>query len=146
MPHVAVRKSDNHADIQKTLNDWAKAMNNNDVTLQMRYYSDRLDRYFLARNVTQKFVLKDKARFYRKGNRIVAFHIANVTVDKQSAQQADVSLTKHWELFTALGTRSGETRSRLWLARRGNHWIITGEQDLINLPPAPRGSGPAHKL
>jgi ketosteroid isomerase-like protein len=145
-PHVAVPKSDHHADIQNTLNGWAKAMNNNDVTLQMRYYSDRLDRYFLARDVSQEFVVQDKARFYRKGNHIVAFHIANVTVDKQSAQQAAVSLTKHWEIFTALGTKSGETRSRLWLARRGEQWIITGEQDLINPQPAPRGPGPAHKL
>ncbi len=146
VPDVAMGKSDDYADIQNTLNDWAKAMNSNDVTLQMRYYSDRLDRYFLARNVTQKFLVQDKARFYRKGNRIVAFHIANVTVDKQSAQQAAVSLTKHWELFTALGTKSGETRSRLWLTRRGNQWIITGEQDLIDLQPAPRGPGTAHKL
>ena len=130
VPDVAVPKPDNHADIQNTLNDWAKAMNNNDVTLQMRYYSDRLDRYFLARNVTQKFVAQDKARFYRKGNHIVAFHIGNVTVDKQSAQQAAVSLIKRWEIFTGLGTKSGETRSRLWLTRRGNQWTITGEQDL----------------
>jgi ketosteroid isomerase-like protein/ribosomal protein L40E len=136
VPDVAVPKSDNHADIQNTLNDWAKAMNNNDVTLQLRYYSDRLDRYFLARNVTQEFVAQDKARFYRKGNHIVAFHIGNVTVDKQSGQQAAVSLIKRWEIFTGLGTKSGETRSRLWLTRRGNQWTITGEQDLLNLQPA----------
>ena len=136
VPDVAVPKSDNHADIQNTLNDWAKAMNNNDVTSQLRYYSDRLDRYFLARNVTQEFVAQDKARFYRKGNHIVAFHIGNVTVDKQSAQQAAVSLVKHWQIFTGSGTKSGETRSRLWLTRRGNQWTITGEQDLINLQPA----------
>jgi hypothetical protein len=139
VPDVAVPKSDNHADIQKTLNDWAKAMNSNDVALQMRYYSNRLDRYFRARNVTQKFVVQDKARFYGKGNHIVAFHIGNVTVDKQSARQAAVSLIKHWEIFNGSGTKSGETRSRLWLTRRGNRWIITGEQDLTNLQPAPRG-------
>ena len=136
VPDVAVPKSDNHGDIQNTLNDWAKAMNNNDVTLQLRYYSDRLDRYFLARNVTQEFVAQDKARFYRKGNHIVAFHIGNVTVDKQSGRQAAVSLIKRWEIFTGLGIKSGETRSRLWLTRRGNQWTITGEQDLSNLQPA----------
>jgi hypothetical protein len=146
VPHVAVPKSDSHADIQNTLNDWAKAMNSNNVTLQMRYYSDRLDRYFRARNVTQEFVLQDKARFYRKGNHIVAFHIGNVTVDKQSPQQAAVSLIKRWEIFNPSGTKSGETRSRLWLTRRGNQWMITGEQDLIDLQPAPRGPGPAHEL
>jgi ribosomal protein L40E len=146
VPPVAVPKSDSHADIQKTLNDWARAMNSNDVALQMRYYSDRLDRYFLARNVTQHFVVQDKARFYRKGNYIVAFHIGNVTVDEQSAQQAVVSLIKYWQIFNGSGTRSGETRSRLWLTRRGNQWTITGEQDLINLQPAPRGPGPAHKV
>jgi hypothetical protein len=146
VPHVAVPKSDSRADIQSTLNDWAKAMNSNDVTLQMRYYSDRLDRYFLARNVTQKFVVQDKARFYGKGNHIVVFRIGNVTVDMQSAQQAAVSLIKYWEIFNGSGTRSGQTRSRLWLTRRGNQWIITGEQDLIDLQPAPRGPAPEHKL
>jgi ketosteroid isomerase-like protein len=146
VPEVAVPKSDSHADIQNTLNDWAKAMNSNDVALQMRYYSDRLDRYFLARNVTQDFVVQDKARFYRKGNHIVAFHIRKVIVDEQSPQQAIVSLIKYWEIFNGSGTRSGETRSRLWLTRRGNQWTITGEQDLINLQPAPRGPGPAHKV
>ncbi len=93
VPDVALGQSDKYAEIQNTLHDWAQAMNNNDVALQMRYYSDRLDRYFLARNVTQKAVVQDKVRFYRKGNHIVAFHVANVTVDKQSAQQAAVSLT-----------------------------------------------------
>lgn len=139
VPDVAVPRSDSHADIRNTLDGWAKATNNNDVTLEMRYYSDRLDRYFLVRNVTREFVAQDKARFYRKGNRIVAYHIGNVTVDKESAQQVALSLIKYWEIFDGFATKSGATRSRLWLTRRGNQWTITGEQDLINLQPAPRG-------
>jgi hypothetical protein len=133
VPGVAVPESDSHSDIQNTLDGWAKAINDNDVTLELRYYSDRLDRYFLARNVTQEFVARDKAQFYRRGNYIVAYQIGNVTVDRQSAQQATVSLIKHWKIFDGSGTKSGETRSRLWLMHRGNQWTITGEQDLSNL-------------
>ena len=130
VPSISLRKTDSYADIQNTLDGWAEAMNDNDVTSQRRYYSDRLDRYFLARHVTRMFVLQDKARFYRKGNLIVAFHIDNVRVEKQSAQQATVSLMKHWKIFDGLRTKPGETRSRLWLTRRVNQWQITGEQDL----------------
>ena len=128
-------ESDSHAEIQNTLYGWAKAINDNDVLLEMRYYSDRLDRYFLARNVTQEFVAHDKAQFYRKGNYIVAYHIENVTVDKQSAEQATVSLIKQWKIFDGVGTKSGATRSRLWLTHRLNRWAITGEQDLTNMQP-----------
>ena len=145
-PQDAVPELDSHAQIQKMLGAWAKATNDNDVPSEMRYYSDRLDRYFLARNVTQEFVARDKAQFYRNGNYIVAYQIENVRVDKQSAQQATVSLTKHWKISHGLGTKSGETRSRLWLTHRANQWTITGEQDLSNLQPAPSGPGPGHKL
>lgn len=133
---VSVRTLDSRADIQNTLDGWAKAMNDNDVISQRRYYADRLDRYFLARHVTRMFVLQDKARFYRKGNQIVAFHIDNVRVENQSAQRATITLMKHWKIFDGLRTKPGETRSRLWLTRRANRWTITGEQDLITQEPA----------
>jgi hypothetical protein len=138
---AAAPESENPSDIQSTLDGWAKAINDNNVTLEMRYYGDRLDRYFLARDVTQDFVAQDKAQFYRKGKRFLDYHVENVIVDQQSPEKATVSLVKRWTISDGFGTKSGEIRSRLWLTRDAGHWTITGEQDLLKSATHSRNTG-----
>ena len=41
--------------------------------------TDELNRYFLVRNVTSDFVARDKEEFYRRGRRIIDYHIDNVS-------------------------------------------------------------------
>ena len=41
--------------------------------------TDELNRRFLIRNVTSDFVARDKEEFYRRGRRIIDYHIDNVS-------------------------------------------------------------------
>ena len=41
--------------------------------------TDELNRRFLVRNVTRDFVARDKEEFYRRGRRIIDYHIDNVS-------------------------------------------------------------------
>ncbi len=132
------------AAIHTTLFGWARAMNANDVADELSFYGYKLDRYFLVRNVTRDFVARDKKEFYRRGRRMIDYHIDNVSLDQQLPGGAIVSLVKHWEISNSVGTKSGQTRSRLWLTREQAGWLITGEQDLLGTteqshpqPPVP---------
>jgi ketosteroid isomerase-like protein len=119
------------SDIQQTLAGWAQATNNNDLDRELSFYGDRVDRYFLARNVTREFVGKDKERFYRIGERFISYQIDNVSIEQSSPDEAVALLTKHWVVEYAGGnTHSDQTNSRLWLKQEQSRWVITGEQDL----------------
>ena len=119
------------SDIQQTLAGWAQATNDNDLDREMSFYGDRVDRYFLARNVTREFVGKDKERFYRIGERFISYQIDNVSIEQSSPDEAVALLTKHWVVEYAGGnTHSDQTNSRLWLKQEQARWVITGEQDL----------------
>ena len=119
------------SDIQQTLAGWAQATNNNDLDRELSFYGDRVDRYFLARNVTREFVGKDKERFYRIGERFISYQIDNVSIEQSSPDEAVALLTKHWVVEYAGGnTHSDQTNSRLWLKQEQARWVITGEQDL----------------
>jgi hypothetical protein len=119
------------AAIDTTLFAWARAMKDNDVADELSFYDYKLDRYFLVRNVTRDFVARDKKEFYRRGRRMIDYHIDNVSLDQQLPSGAIVSLVKHWEISDSEGTKSGQTRSRLWLTHEQARWLITGEQDLL---------------
>jgi hypothetical protein len=41
--------------------------------------TDELNRHFLVRNVTSDFVARDKEEFYRRGRRIIDYHIDDVS-------------------------------------------------------------------
>ena len=41
--------------------------------------TDELNRRFFVRNVTSDFVARDKEEFYRRGRRIIDYHIDNVS-------------------------------------------------------------------
>jgi hypothetical protein len=41
--------------------------------------TDELNRHFLVRNVTSDVVARDKEEFYRRGRRIIDYHIDNVS-------------------------------------------------------------------
>jgi hypothetical protein len=41
--------------------------------------TDELNRHFLVRNVTSDFVARDKEEFYRRGRRLIDYHIDNVS-------------------------------------------------------------------
>jgi ketosteroid isomerase-like protein len=119
------------SDIQQTLAGWAQATNNNDLDRELSFYGDRVDRYFLARNVTREFVGKDKERFYRIGERFISYQIDNVSIEQSSPDEAVALLTKHWVVgYTGGNTHSDQTNSRLWLKQEQARWGITGEQDL----------------
>ena len=126
------KDSETRPDVRSTLNGWAAAIKANDLTTELGYYGDVLDRYFLRRSVTKQFIAEDKQRFYAVGKHFIDYYVDQVVIDQTSPITATISVVKHWQVSasTESGVDNGETRSRLWFTRTGGDWKITGEQDL----------------
>ncbi len=117
--------------IRAMLEQWADAESSNNLA-ESRFYAPRVDRYFLARNVSSDFVRRDKQRFLARGNRIRSFAISDLQIEQSSPGKAVVWLRKSYSLSRRGGTSgiNGSTHSRLWLEDTADGWKITGEQDL----------------
>ena len=119
------------AEIRQTLQRWARAMVLNDPRAESAEYSNHMDRYFLQRNVNKRFVEADKAEYLRRGNVTASFALKDIHFTHETAHAADVELVKDvsWQQRKAGGAQHQQIRSRLHLAKTGNEWKITEEQD-----------------
>ena len=119
------------ADITRTLGSWAQAFVNNDPAAEASFYAPAVDRYFLRRNVSRDYVLKDKQSYRDRGNRIQHFTVTGLDFQFQSPASAVVTFTKSWSVTGPQQTGyPHSTRSRVWMTRLPEGWRITGEQDL----------------
>ncbi len=121
------------ASIGRTLDGWAYAMAHNSPAEISSFYGDRLDRYFLARNVSNSFVHQDKAAFLRSGRSLFRFRLDQVHIVDAQPGRVEVSAVKQWIILdrAKTGGRIGATHSRIWLSNINGTWKITGEQDLL---------------
>lgn len=110
---------------------WASASARNDPAAESAFYAPTVDRYFLRRDVSRDFVLREKQDYRRRGNTMQSFKVSDVAIEYPSASKAVVTLTKWWSVTGPQQTGAPHsTRSRLWLDHMPEGWRITGEQDL----------------
>ena len=119
--------------VDQTLTGWARAMAHNDPSEISGYYADHLDRYFLVRDVSNRFVHQDKAAFFRSGKSLFRFRLDQVRMVRAEPGRVEVAAVKEWILLdrARTGGRIGSTQSRIWLSQINGAWKITGEQDLF---------------
>jgi ketosteroid isomerase-like protein len=115
--------------VTATLNAWAAASMAHDIETHMSYYADTLDVYYSSSNVSAARVRADRERAYALYSTI-AIRLSNigVTVDSMG-ERATATFDKTWN-FEGSKYSSGSVQQRIWLAKMGGRWRITGEKDL----------------
>jgi ketosteroid isomerase-like protein len=115
--------------VTAALNGWAAASMARDIDRHMSYYADTLDVYYSANNVSAARVRSDRERAYAVYSTInIELSKINVTVD-QSGERATATFDKTWN-FEGSKYSSGSVQQKIWLAKMGGRWRITGEKDL----------------
>ena len=117
------------AAIRETLQRWSTAMVKNDPSAEAAEYAPHLDKYFLRSGVDQAFVEADKRAYLKRGNITADFTLRDVRIENETANTAEVRLTKDVTWQRAGGSTHKLIRSLLHLQRFGDGWKITGEQD-----------------
>jgi hypothetical protein len=117
------------AQVTDTLNAWAAASMAHDINRHMSYYADTLDQYYSSSNVSSSRVRADRERAYAIYSTIdIRLSNIGVTVDGPG-ERATATFDKTWD-FGGSKYSSGSVQQRIWLAKIGGRWLITGEKDL----------------
>lgn len=115
--------------VTAALNGWAAASMARDIDRHMSYYADTLDVYYSATGVSAARVRSDRERAYAAYSTInIQLSKINVTVEP-SGERAAATFDKTWN-FEGSKRSSGSVQQRIWLAKMGGRWRITGEKDL----------------
>jgi ketosteroid isomerase-like protein len=115
--------------VTAALNGWAAASMARDIDRHMSYYADMLDIYYSANGVSAARVRSDRERAYAIYSTInIQLSKISVTVD-QPGERANATFDKTWN-FEGSKHSSGSVQQRIWLAKMGGRWRITGEKDL----------------
>ena len=115
--------------VTSTLNGWAASTRARDINAQMSYYADTLDTYYNSKNVGVSRVRADRERAYAIFDTLDV-QLSNIKVTPgPTGEQATATFDKKWT-FTGEKYSSGSVQQRMWLAKIGGRWRITGEKEL----------------
>ncbi|MGB7924784.1 MAG: hypothetical protein WCF57_16195 [Pyrinomonadaceae bacterium] len=115
--------------VTATLNAWAAASMAHDIDTHMSYYANTLDQYYSSTNVSSDRVRADRERAYALYSTIV-IRLSNISVTVEpQGERANAVFDKTWN-FEGSKYSSGSVQQRIWLAKMGGRWRITGEKDL----------------
>lgn len=116
--------------VTAALNGWTAASRARDLDKHMSFYADTLDTYYNASNVSSSRVRSDRARAYQIYNTLdVELSDIKVTPDP-AGDKATATFDKTWTFEGDEKYSSGSVHQKIWLAKLGGRWRITGEKDL----------------
>lgn len=116
--------------VTNVLNGWTSASRARDLDKHMSYYADTLETYYNASNVGASRVRSDRARAYTQYNTLdVELSDIKITPDP-SGERATATFDKTWTFEGDEKYSSGSVHQKVWLAKIGGRWRITGEKDL----------------
>lgn len=116
-------------EVRTTIEDWAGAARSHDLDMQMTYYAETVDPYFLKRNVSADYVRSTRSLAFSRYIKLdVQLSNINIELD-QSGTQATATFDKAFA-FEGEKSFSGSVKSKLWLTKFGSRWLITGERDI----------------
>ena len=117
--------------VSDALSAWATAEESNDPARQAECYSDKIDRYFLSRNVSKDYVRDYMTTWLKEhSRRVVTFSPKDIAVEDESTEQVKVRLVKDVVTKDDQGSSERLTRSILYLRKENGQWKIFSEQDL----------------
>jgi hypothetical protein len=117
-------------EVTTLLNGWTGASMARDLDAHMSYYADTLDTYYTKSNVSASVVRADRAQAYNTYSSL-DIDLSNVAITPDSTgERATAVFDKTWEFEGDEKSTSGSVQQKLWLAKIGGRWRITGEKDL----------------
>ncbi len=118
------------SEVNAVLESWAGAARAHNLDLQMTYYADVVSPYFGRRSISKDGIRTDRSVAYRRYPRLdIQLSNVNVVVDS-SGTQATATFDKSFTFSSDEKSFSGMVNTRVWLAKFGAQWLITGEKDL----------------
>jgi hypothetical protein len=118
------------SEVNEVLESWADAARAHNLDLQMTYYTDVVSPYFGRRSISKAEIRADRAVAYRRYPRLdIQLSNINIVVDS-SGTQATATFDKSFTFSSDEKSFSGMVNTRIWLAKFGPQWLITGEKDL----------------
>ncbi|HEY6186530.1 MAG TPA: nuclear transport factor 2 family protein [Pyrinomonadaceae bacterium] len=117
-------------EVTALLNGWADASMSRDLDAHMSYYADTLDTYYTKTNVSASTVRSDRQRAYETYSSL-DIRLSNIEIKPDATgEHATAVFDKTWNFEGDEKSTSGSVQQKLWLARTGGRWRITGEKDL----------------
>ena len=127
---VVVNTSLLTSEVNAVLESWAGAARAHNLDLQMTYYADVVSPYFGKRSISKAEIRADRSVAYRRYQRLdIQLSNVNIVIDP-SGTQATSSFDKSFTFSSDDRSFSGMVNTRVWLAKFGPQWLITGEKDL----------------
>jgi ketosteroid isomerase-like protein len=118
-------------DVRVWVEDWAAAMRTRDPQAMVPFYADPIDRYFLDSRVKRKQMLESKRLEMGDPSVVWTFEAEHVTIDRQTATNAVVLLTKHIIVKTPSSPMRDEyLKTQLKLRMTEDGWKIYSERTL----------------
>jgi ketosteroid isomerase-like protein len=129
-PVARIMRPPADASVRAAVEGWAGSLKARRVDAHMRYYGDRLQRYFQQSNVSRAAVYADKVEFLRRFPQIAQYDVRNVEVTYPAADVALAVFDKTWDFRTGDGRRfAGDEQEQLTLHRDAGGWRIISEQE-----------------
>jgi serine/threonine protein kinase len=117
-------------EVNALLESWAGAARAHNLDLQMTYYTDVVSPYFGRRSASRAEIRADRSVAYRRYPRLdIQLSNINIAVDS-SGTQATATFDKSFMFSSDEKSFSGMVNTKVWLAKFGMQWLITGEKDL----------------
>lgn len=124
------KPSDAAPEVSIALTRWASAEESNDPAQQAECYAQHIDRFFLAENVSNGFVLQYMTGWLQTHRRrVLTFRLTITSIQNELDGTVKVELIKHVVTQDDQGTSERFTRSVLHLEREGGAWKISSERD-----------------
>jgi serine/threonine protein kinase len=118
------------SEVNAVLDSWAGAARAHNLDFQMTHYSNVVSPYFGRRSIAKAQIRADRSVAYRRYSRLdIELSNINVVVNS-SGTQATATFDKRFTFSGEAKSFSGMVNTRLWLAKFGFQWLITGEKDL----------------
>jgi hypothetical protein len=117
-------------EVQAALNAWADTIRQRNLDEHMKYYTDVLEAYYSATNVSRDRVRADRSAAFSKYTSM-DIQLAKINIEVEpSGTRATATFDKTFDFRNEEKNFSGSGLNRFWLVKSGGRWRITGEKDL----------------
>jgi ketosteroid isomerase-like protein len=110
--------------------EWINATNARDFDAQDKFYPDKMDAFYLWRDVSRAAVLEEKRRVFRSAETIDIKADAPQIIVEPGGQSARMYFRKSYRIDGSRRNRSGEVLQELRWEKQPEGWKIVSERDL----------------